>query len=124
SVRSAKSGPCAFFRRKWVSGMFVDEVEIEVAAGSGGNGMVTFRKEKHVARGGPNGGDGGHGGNVMAKVDTNLTTLLDFRYQHKYKAERGGDGASKDMFGKDAADLVLKVPQGTVVTDLETERQI
>jgi GTP-binding protein len=104
--------------------MFVDEVEIEVAAGNGGNGMVTFRKEKHVPRGGPNGGDGGHGGNVVFKADTNLTTLLDFRYQRSYKAVRGGDGGSKDMFGKDAKDLVLKVPQGTVVTDLDTGEQI
>lgn len=113
-----------FYEGKRVRTMFVDEVEIEVAAGGGGNGMVTFRQEKHVARGGPNGGDGGHGGNVIARVDTNLTTLLDFRYQHKYKAERGGDGGSKDMYGKNAPDLILKVPQGTVVTDLETGQQI
>lgn len=100
--------------------MFVDEVEIEVLAGSGGNGMVTFRKEKFVPHGGPNGGDGGHGGSVILKVDTNVTTLVDYRYRHKYKAERGGDGASKDMFGKNGADLVLKVPLGTVATDLDT----
>ncbi len=100
--------------------MFVDEVEIEAAAGNGGNGMVTFRKEKHVPRGGPNGGDGGHGGNVVLKADTNLTTLLDFRYQRSYKAVRGGDGGSKDMFGSNARDLVLRVPQGTTVTDLDT----
>jgi GTP-binding protein len=104
--------------------MFVDEVEIEAQAGSGGNGMVTFRKEKYVPRGGPNGGDGGHGGNVVLVVDTNLTTLLDFRYRHKYRAERGGDGGNKDMFGRDGADLILKVPQGTVVTDLDTGRPI
>ena len=100
--------------------MFVDEVEIEVAAGKGGNGMATFRKEKHVARGGPNGGDGGRGGSIILQVDTNLTTLLDFRYNHRYKAENGGDGGSKDMFGKNANDMILKVPQGTIVTDLET----
>jgi GTPase len=100
--------------------MFVDEVEIEVAAGSGGNGMTTFRKEKHVPRGGPNGGDGGKGGSVIFQVDLNLTTLLDYRYQRKYKADRGGDGAAKDMFGKNGADLVLKVPQGTTITDAET----
>ncbi|HLJ56688.1 MAG TPA: GTPase ObgE [Chthonomonadaceae bacterium] len=100
--------------------MFVDEVEIEVAAGGGGNGMATFRKEKHVPRGGPNGGDGGHGGNVVLKVDNNVTTLLDFRYHRKYKAERGGDGASKDMFGRNARDLVLKVPLGTVATEIAT----
>ncbi len=104
--------------------MFVDEAEIEAVAGNGGNGMVTFRKEKHVPRGGPNGGDGGHGGNIVFKADTNLTTLLDFRYHRKYKAERGGDGASKDMFGKNAKDLVLKVPVGTVVTDVETGDQV
>lgn len=104
--------------------MFVDEVEIEIAAGNGGNGMVTFRKEKHVPRGGPNGGDGGHGGSVVLKVDTNITTLLDFRYRHSYKADRGGDGASKDMYGKNAHDQVLKVPLGTVVTDLETNQKI
>lgn len=104
--------------------MFVDEVEIEVAAGNGGNGMATFRKEKHVPHGGPSGGDGGHGGNILLKVDTNLTTLLDFRYQRKYKAERGGDGANKDMFGRDAHDLILKVPQGTVVTDVATGEQV
>lgn len=100
--------------------MFVDEVEIEVQAGNGGNGMVQFRKEKYVPRGGPNGGDGGHGGSIKLKVDTNITTLLDFRFKHKYKAERGGDGASKDMFGRNAADLTLKVPLGTVATDIET----
>ena len=104
--------------------MFVDQVDIEVLAGNGGNGMVTFRKEKFVPRGGPNGGDGGHGGSVVLQVDQNLSTLLDLRYHHQYKAERGGDGGSKDMFGKDGADLVLKVPQGTVVTDLETGQPI
>jgi GTP-binding protein len=104
--------------------MFIDEVEIDVAAGNGGNGMATFRTEKYVPRGGPNGGDGGHGGSIIFQVDSNQTTLLDFRYRHKYKADRGGDGASKDMFGKDGGDLVLKVPIGTVVTDLDTGEQI
>jgi GTP-binding protein len=104
--------------------MFVDEVEIEAAAGNGGNGMATFRTEKFVPNGGPNGGDGGHGGSVIFQVDSNITTLVDFRFRHKYKAERGGDGAAKDMFGKDGADLVLKVPIGTVVTDLDTGEQI
>jgi GTPase len=100
--------------------MFVDEVEIEVWAGSGGNGMATFRTEKHVPRGGPDGGDGGHGGNIIMKVDTNLTTLLDFRYQRQYKADRGGEGGSKKLFGRNGHDLVMKVPQGTVVTDTES----
>lgn len=100
--------------------MFVDEVEIEVTAGDGGNGMATFRREKFVPHGGPNGGDGGHGGNVVLEVDLNMSTLLDFRFQHKHKAQRGGDGAHKDMFGHNAADLVLRVPQGTVATDIDT----
>src|SRR2546421_2810943 len=100
--------------------MFVDLVEIEVKAGDGGNGAVTFRKEKFVPRGGPSGGDGGRGGSVVLQVDPHLSTLLDFRYQHHYKAPRGGDGQSKDMYGKDRPDLVLKVPPGTVVFDRDT----
>src|SRR5438874_13531688 len=88
--------------------MFVDQVEIEVQAGSGGNGAVTFRKEKFVPHGGPSGGDGGRGGSVVLEVDPHLSTLLDFRYQRHYKAQRGGDGQSKDMYGKDGADLILK----------------
>lgn len=104
--------------------MFVDEVEIEVLAGNGGNGSATFRTEKFVPNGGPNGGDGGHGGDVVFVVDSNVTTLIDFRYHHKYKAERGGDGAAKDCFGKKGDDLVLKVPLGTIVTDLDTEMVI
>ena len=100
--------------------MFIDEVEIEVSAGNGGNGMATFRKEKHVPRGGPNGGDGGRGGSIVLKVDSNVTTLIDYRYQHKYKAVRGEDGGSKDCFGKNAPDLVMKVPLGTVVTDIDS----
>jgi GTP-binding protein len=100
--------------------MFVDEVTIEIKAGDGGNGAVAFRKEKYVPHGGPAGGDGGRGGDVILEVDTNLSTLLDFRYQRLYKAQRGGDGAAKDMYGKDAPDLVLKVPVGTIATDAQT----
>src|SRR5436853_1218123 len=96
---------------------FIDEARIEVIAGDGGNGAVTFRKEKFVPRGGPDGGDGGRGGSVVLEVDSHLSTLLDFRYKHSYKAPRGGDGQSKKMFGKDGADMVLKVPPGTVVFD-------
>lgn len=100
--------------------MFVDEVEIEVAAGAGGNGMATFRKEKYVPRGGPNGGDGGRGGSVILEADPNLSTLLEYRYRHLYRAERGGDGGSKDMSGANGADLILKAPPGTIATDLDT----
>src|SRR5579875_3471097 len=102
--------------------MFVDEVTIDIKAGDGGNGAVAFRREKFVPRGGPAGGDGGKGGDVVLEADSNLSTLLDFRYQHKYEAQRGGDGAAKDMYGKDAPDLVLKAPIGTVATDEATGR--
>ncbi|GAB4452886.1 MAG: GTPase ObgE [Armatimonadaceae bacterium] len=100
--------------------LFIDEVEIIIKAGDGGNGVVTFRREKHVPRGGPNGGDGGRGGNVTFEADPNLSTLLDYRPGKRYKAERGGDGQSNNMFGKDGAELVLKVPIGTQVLDAET----
>jgi len=100
--------------------MFVDQVEIEVQAGNGGNGAVTFRREKYVPRGGPSGGDGGRGGSVVLEVNPHLSTLLDFRYKRHYKAPRGGDGQSKNMFGQDGADLVLQVPPGTVVYDRDT----
>jgi GTP-binding protein len=99
---------------------FVDHVEVEVQAGDGGNGAVTFRKEKYVPYGGPSGGDGGKGGSVILEVDPHLSTLLDFRYKRHYKAQRGGDGASKDMYGKNGEDLVLKVPAGTAVYDRDT----
>lgn len=100
--------------------IFVDEVTIDIKAGSGGNGSVSFRKEKFVPRGGPSGGDGGRGGDVILEADSNLSTLLDFKYQRVYPAKRGGDGATKDMIGKDALDLVLKTPIGTVATDIVT----
>ncbi len=100
--------------------MFVDQVEIEVSAGDGGNGAVTFRKEKYVPNGGPDGGDGGRGGCVIFEVDPHLSTLLDFRYKRHYKAERGGDGQHKNMYGKDGADLILKVPPGTAIYDRDT----
>jgi GTP-binding protein len=104
--------------------MFVDQADIEVQAGNGGNGAVTFRREKYVPHGGPSGGDGGNGGSVRLVADEHLSTLLDFRYKRIYKAERGGDGQSKDMYGKHGADLVLNVPVGTVATDLDTEETL
>jgi GTP-binding protein len=102
--------------------MFVDEVTIELKAGDGGNGAVAFRKEKYVPRGGPNGGDGGRGGSIIFEADSNLSTLLDFRYQRQYEAMRGGHGTGKDMHGSDASDLMLKVPIGTTATEVETGR--
>ncbi len=104
--------------------IFVDEVTVDVAAGSGGNGFVAFRKEKFVPRGGPSGGDGGKGGDVVIEADSNLSTLLDFRYQHRFAAANGGDGEGKDMIGKDAPDLVLRVPIGTIATDVDTGRLV
>jgi GTP-binding protein len=100
--------------------MFVDEVQIHVKAGGGGDGCASFRREKHVPRGGPDGGDGGHGGNVVMVADPSLTTLIDFRYKREYKAERGTNGAGTQRFGKHGADVELRVPVGTQVLDAET----
>ncbi|MGC8667708.1 MAG: GTPase ObgE [Chthonomonadales bacterium] len=100
--------------------MFIDQAEIEVRAGRGGDGAATFRREKYVPRGGPSGGDGGRGGSIILKADPSLTTLMDYHYQRRYRAEDGGMGLSKDRYGKDAQDLVLKVPAGTVVYDAAT----
>lgn len=100
--------------------MFIDRVKIYVKAGDGGSGCVSFRREKYVPKGGPDGGDGGRGGDVILEVDPNLSTLVDYYYQPRYIAERGGHGKGKNMKGKDAPPLVLKVPPGTVVKDAVT----
>lgn len=100
--------------------MFVDRAEIVVLSGKGGNGCVSFRREPFVPEGGPDGGDGGNGGNVIITADTNLRTLMDFKYQRKYKAESGQDGMKKKRFGKKGQDLIIKVPVGTLVIDKET----
>ncbi len=97
--------------------MFVDHVKIFVKGGDGGDGMVSFRREKYIAYGGPSGGDGGKGSNVVFIVDEGLRTLMDFRYQRHFKAPRGEHGGSKGMHGKSAMDMVVKVPPGTLVTD-------
>lgn len=100
--------------------MFVDTAQIEIKAGAGGNGCVSFRREKYVAAGGPDGGDGGRGGDVIFEADPHLTTLMDFRYRKKYAAGRGSDGMARKCFGKDGEDLVIRVPAGTVIRDAAT----
>ena len=103
---------------------FVDTARITVKAGSGGNGAVAFHREKYVAAGGPDGGDGGRGGNVVLVVDDNMSTLMDFRYKRKYTAPNGADGSGSRKTGKDGADLVIRVPRGTLVRDAETNEII
>lgn len=100
--------------------MFIDKAHIYLKAGNGGDGAVAFRREIYVPAGGPNGGDGGHGGNIILQVDTNMRTLMDFKYKRKYSAEDGGRGRGANMHGKNGEDLILKVPAGTVVRDEKT----
>ena len=100
--------------------MFVDKVRITVCGGRGGDGAVAFHREKYVAAGGPDGGDGGHGGSVILRVNDNLSTLLDFRYKRKYAAQAGANGQGRNMSGKRGENLIIQVPRGTVVRDAET----
>ncbi|MCH5461174.1 GTPase ObgE [Lactobacillus sp. LC28-10] len=104
--------------------MFVDHVTINVKAGNGGNGMVAFRREKYEPNGGPAGGDGGRGGSVVFRVSTGLRTLMDFRYNQKFKADHGQNGGIKGMTGRGAEDRVILVPQGTTLIDDETNMVI
>ncbi len=102
--------------------MFVDIAKIKIRAGDGGNGAVSFRREKYVAAGGPDGGDGGKGGNILFAPDDNLSTLADFRYKRKYAAENGEPGGAKRCFGKCGNDLIIYVPRGTLVKEFESGR--
>lgn len=103
---------------------FVDEVTIKVQAGNGGNGCVSFRREKYIPYGGPDGGDGGDGGSVYLQVEQELNTLADFRYRRSFSAQRGQDGMGKNRTGKKGAELVIPVPLGTVIKDAETDEII
>ena len=100
--------------------MLVDKARIKIVSGKGGNGAVTFRREPFVPEGGPDGGDGGKGGDVVIRANRNMTTLMDFKYRKKFKAEDGQDGMRKKCFGKNGEDLIIEVPVGTMVTDEET----
>ncbi|NMG67227.1 GTPase ObgE [Azoarcus indigens] len=103
---------------------FFDEARIEVIAGDGGNGAATFRREKYIPRGGPDGGDGGRGGSIYAQADRNLNTLIDYRYTRSFRAQRGENGGSKDCYGKGGEDIVLRFPVGTVISNLDTGEPI
>ena len=104
--------------------MFTDYAKIIIKSGNGGNGAITFRREKYVAAGGPDGGDGGRGGSIYFIVDKDMNTLVDFRYQKKFKAEDGENGSGGHCYGKSGEDLYVKVPQGTIVKDAETGRVV
>ena len=103
---------------------FIDKAKILIAGGNGGNGIVSFRREKYEPHGGPNGGDGGHGGSIYAIADRNLNTLIEYRYTRKFLAERGENGGSSDCTGRSGKDIVLHVPVGTVITDENSQRVV
>jgi GTP-binding protein len=103
---------------------FIDEAVIDVEAGAGGSGVVSFRREKYVPKGGPDGGDGGKGGDVVIEVDPNLSTLQDFRYRTRYRAGRGEHGSGSNRTGAEGADVVLKVPPGTLVREAESGEKL
>src|SRR5688572_28022149 len=96
---------------------FFDEARIEAIAGNGGDGSASFRREKSVPRGGPDGGDGGRGGSIYAMADANLNTLIDYRYTRIFRAKSGENGRGRDQYGKGAEDIILRVPVGTVIRD-------
>ncbi len=100
--------------------MFIDEVIVELQAGDGGNGCMAFRREKYIEMGGPAGGNGGRGSDIIFEVDEGLNTLIDLRYKKVIKGDRGSNGLGKGMHGANAKDVHIKVPQGTVITDMDT----
>jgi len=102
--------------------MFIDSAKIFIKSGDGGDGAISFRREKYVPLGGPDGGDGGKGGDVIIEVNPNMTTLLDFTYNRKYKAERGTNGSGAKCYGKAGEDMIIKVPMGTIIKDVETDK--
>ena len=104
--------------------MFADRAKIYIRSGKGGDGHVSFRREKYVPNGGPDGGDGGHGGSVIFEVDEGLNTLTDFRHIRKYSAEDGEQGGKRNCRGKDGKDIIIKVPEGTVIKELESGKII
>ena len=104
--------------------MFIDYAKITLKAGSGGSGCVSFRREKFVAKGGPDGGDGGSGGSIRFRADRNLHTLIDFKYKKLYKAKRGEHGKGANKTGKSAEDLVIRVPVGTIIKDIDRHVQL
>ena len=103
---------------------FIDEANIEVIAGDGGNGAVSFRREKYVPRGGPDGGDGGRGGSIWAIADRNINTLIDYRYARIHRAKPGERGRGADQYGRGSEDIVLRMPVGTLITDAETGERV
>lgn len=104
--------------------MFIDKAKVFIKSGDGGNGCVSFRREKYIPLGGPDGGDGGKGGSIIFETDLGLTTLLDFKYKKKFVAENGGKGEGSKCYGRDAEDLHIKVPMGTIIRDFETNKII
>src|SRR5258706_12994235 len=112
--------PVALAGRGQEAMKFVDEATIDIAAGDGGNGCASFRREKFIPFGGPDGGDGGRGGSVFAVGDRNLNTLIDYRYARRHEARNGENGRGSDQYGAAAADIVLRMPMGTIISDAES----
>ena len=104
--------------------MFTDYTKIIIKSGNGGDGAITFRREKYVAAGGPDGGDGGRGGNIYFRVDPNANTLIDFRFTKKFKAQNGENGSGSNRYGKAGEDLYIDVPIGTIIKDVETGKVV